>query len=125
MENSVYLDDHGFIRNVYNGPQNAASAHFIVDKTQELSLELRKNNKSVLIIVSSNNQGDVDQEGRKVIVEALRTMPFDRIATYGMAPFVRHLADFLFLAAGLSENVRNFDTEEDAIGWLSEYQTGE
>lgn len=89
-----------------------------VEKTKELIKQLREEKKSVHILIDLTTLGKTDSNTRKIAVDVLTHLDYDKIAFYGNNLFTKYLANFIISATGKGTKIKYFDTREKAHQWL-------
>lgn len=118
MANQVYIDEHGFIREVYEGDQTKATALAIVHKTEQFIRELQIQNKPIFIIVDARLAGRSDIASRGIGAKIVREWPYKKIAIFGANRFLKAIVHLILNTVARQMPVRLFDTEEEAVAWL-------
>lgn len=117
MANSIYLKD-GYIYSVYEGYQTQETVSTGISETEKLVHVLRQEGKPVHILIDLTNLGKTHSAARKLGVEGLRRLDFDKIALFGNSIFTKHLLNFIITASGKQPCVKYFDKQEEAQTYL-------
>jgi hypothetical protein len=120
MENEVQLLEDGIIYVQKIGPQTKRSMLDLFSKVNEIALDLRAQNKPVLILSNATQEGMMDDEAREIAARIGSNMEYDKSATYGTSPFLLEVRKEMIAKAGLGHKVADFEHEADARAWLLE-----
>lgn len=118
MSESIYLGEDGCIYSIYEGDQTYESVKAGTDETTLIAKKLRQDNQSVKISIDLTRLGKTHSAARKIGVEFLRLLDFDKIAIFGNSVFNKHLVNFIITASGKSSTVKYFNSKEEAQAWL-------
>ncbi|MBI3486317.1 STAS/SEC14 domain-containing protein [Candidatus Daviesbacteria bacterium] len=118
MVNSVFLGEDSFIYNLYFGDQNSQTVAECSEQIDKLAKELRKQHKKVLIIVDLTKMGKTHSSARKVGLEVLKNLDFDKLAIFGTDLYTKYLVNLVVLATGRLDKIQYFSNEEEARDWL-------
>jgi hypothetical protein len=119
-KNKVFINELDVIEAIVNGDQTPESINKMFDMADMLCEELRAAGKPVVTLDSLLLMGNVSVEGRKVVVERLKSMPYDRFAFLSKDRVVRLGANLILQATGQGGKVKFFDDYDQAINWLTE-----
>lgn len=103
----------------YIGPQDYQTASGITSKNLEFCKQLQTEGKPVLVLIHVDQVTTQDSGARKASMEAMQTLPLDKMAVVGAPLFIRHVAQFVARAAGKADKVKYFDSESAALEWLN------
>lgn len=119
--NEVFLDDNGVIHGVYHGPQNAADLGSMMDRIMRIMDILIKNDRPVRLLMDIRDMGEYDQAAKIVEMHARTVLPFWKMAfvTSHNHPEQEQISRRLTSMSGRRKEIRYFEREDDAIGWLS------
>ncbi|MBI3283103.1 STAS/SEC14 domain-containing protein [Candidatus Curtissbacteria bacterium] len=118
MPNQVFLDQDGFIHNIYQGDQTRESVEAVVNKNNQLVAKLRQQNRPVLVLADLTQLGQSSLGSRQASAEALKNEDFDKVALFGANIFMKHVGNFIITASGQDQRAKMFNTKDEAIGWL-------
>ena len=119
--NEVFLDDEGVIRGVYHGAQTGAELQSMIERIMRIMAILIRNDKPVRLLVDIRDMGQYDRAARLVEMHARTVLPFWKMAfvTSVHHPEQEQISRKLTLMSGRRKEIRYFEREDDAIGWLS------
>ena len=112
-----YIDDQGVIREKLLGVVDEEFINGIQELVTPLIQQLRSQNKPILILADASQVGKSTTGGRKASLEMLKTLGHDKIAQYGLKPYLTTLTNIITKASGI-KNVKVFAKKEDALNWL-------
>lgn len=118
MPNSVTWGTHELICVLVQGNQTKDSVKHIEETCREFIKKLRGEKKRVLILVDLMSLGKTHSDARKVGVELVKKLDFDKLAVYGQDLYTKHLVNFVVAAAGKGIKVRYFFSDKEARAWL-------
>jgi hypothetical protein len=95
---------------------NADDVHGILPGLNKL-LE-GKDHRYVVVDVTDNPPGLLDQPARKAFKSYAKKIDFDKIAMFGAKPFIRMLAKAAVMALGKFDITKFFEAEDEALAWL-------
>ena len=119
--NEVYLDDEGVIHSTYHGPQTGAGLQHTIERIMKIMDILIRNDKPVRLLVDIRDMGQYDPAAKLVEMHARTVLPFWKMAfvTSHQHPEQEQISRKLTLMSGRRKEIRYFEREDDAIGWLS------
>lgn len=120
MPNKVFLNKDGIVEQTCEGDQTLASIQDLIKDTDEITAKLQEQKKKVLILTDLFRVRNADYGSKKASLAGLTKHHYDRVAIVGASPFMKLLSGSIIEAAGAAERVKNFDTRETALSWLSE-----
>lgn len=118
MQNKVELIDNDIIYVQKVGDQTERSLFELIGKINQLSTELRAQNKRVLILSNSQKEGTMDVNALKLAAKIGKDMDYDKSATYGSSPYLHKVREDMINVTQLNQKVANFVTREEALAWL-------
>ncbi|MDB5176893.1 MAG: hypothetical protein JWN75_561 [Candidatus Saccharibacteria bacterium] len=119
--NEVRLDKNGIVRSIYHGSQNAAGLLRTITKIMKIMQKLLDEDKPVKLLIDIRDLNEYDQPSRLVEMQARTTLPFWKMAfvTTGKQHPAEQVSRMLTSMSGRKQEIRYFQREDDAIGWLS------
>lgn len=119
--NEVFLDDHGVIHSIYHGPQTGRMLQRTFNRVMKIMDILIKQDMPVKLLVDIRDMGEYDQQGKMVEMHARTILPFWKMAfvTTHSHPQPEQISRKLTLMSGRRKEIRYFEREDDAVGWLS------
>lgn len=119
--NEVFLDDHGVIHSIYHGPQNGRIMQRTFNRIMKIMDILIKQDMPVRLLIDIRDMGAYDMQGKMVEMHARTILPFWKMAfvTDKTHPHPEQISRKLTLMSGRRKEIRYFEREDDAIGWLS------
>ena len=120
MPNRTFLDPRGFIHQILTGDQTAESLAKATKESQILVAQLQKQsgNRPVNFLIDLSQVGRQDMAMRQASAKSLQTMPFGKIALFGLDGFLKHVANLVIIASGKQSRVKQFRDEASATAWL-------
>lgn len=118
MENTIQIDEHGFIYIAFIGDQNSNSVKQLMDDTNKVIDQLKKENKPAYILGDMTKIGKQDSGARRTGADYVLHVPYDRIAVFGAPLYIKYVGRLLAKATGAENKVRFFDTKGEAVRWL-------
>ncbi len=121
MQNDIYLEEGtGIINSIYHGDQTTASINEIAEAAKPFILGLRKNKKSVMLLINVSDIHGQTAGARKAALDQINFLDYDKIAIFGAKMFIKQIVEFLIAVSGKSAKVKYFRDEESARKWLLE-----
>jgi hypothetical protein len=119
--NKVYLDSNNIVRTEYHGPQTAAGLLMTTTKIMEIMQELLEKDLPIKLLADIRDLGNYDQPSRIIEMQARTALPFWKLAyvTSSDRPESEKLSRIITAMSGRKQEIRYFQREDDAIGWLS------
>lgn len=120
--NEVYLDDQGVIHSIYHGPQTGGGLQRTIERIKTIMDIMIRHDKPVWLLVDIRDMGAYDDRAAKLVDMHARTMlPFWKMAfvTTHHHPEQEQVSRKLTLMSGRRKEIRYFEREDDAVGWLS------
>jgi len=118
MGNRVFFREQDIIEIQVVGDQNAASVELMGRETSVLLTQLRARGKPCLVLDDLQHMGEVNAEGRKLVVELAKRLDFDRLAMVGKGGLLRIGTNLMLRATGRASKMHFFDNRDAAINWL-------
>jgi hypothetical protein len=118
MPNRIFVNEAGFIEEVYEGDQPDDILGKALDQVAVLAKQTKSVKKPVMVMVDVTKMGKLTTASRKRTVKALKEIPFDKVAVYGYHTFTKALITLIIHAAGKDRDVKLFDTRTAAEAWL-------
>lgn len=122
----VSLRDDGMIYIVDPEVFDLKSAQLIVNDTAKYAKQLRAENKPVLVLIDASQVRETHGPVKKYITQAVTTLDFDLMATFGTDHLHTMITNFILLAARMINQksvykLKIFETEEAAEQWLKAF----
>lgn len=119
--NEVYLDKGGVVRSVYHGPQNGKEMRQTLERIMKIMEILLRDDKPIRLLVDIRDMGQYDPMARLIEMHARTVLPFWKMAfvTSPSHPGSEDISRKLTLMSGRRKEIRYFEREDDAVGWLS------
>lgn len=118
MANQVFLNKNNIVEITVDGDQTVHSVHDMASSALVLCRELKGNNQRPLILDDLRTMGSVPPEGRKAVVDLIKSGEFDKLAMIGSNGLTKLGANLLLQATGKSSFVKYFDDRPKAVRWL-------
>jgi prephenate dehydratase len=115
----VILGDDSIVHINLEGEISGALAKEIVEELQTHSIQLEMMGKPIKASVFLDSKGDADRDAREILVEALKTIQFEKLAFWGGNIFTENTTRFLLMVAGVKKNITFAKTEKEALNWLT------
>ena len=114
-------DDEGIIHGVYHGPQTGVGLQKTIERIMRIMDILIRNDKPVRLLVDIRDMGQYDPMARLVDMHSRTVLPFWKMAfvTSHQHPVQEQVSRKLTLMSGRRKEIRYFQREDDAVGWLS------
>jgi hypothetical protein len=121
VSNEVFLDNDGVIHSVYHGAQTGNELQRTIERIMKIMGILLRDDKPIRLLVDIRNMEGYDQAGRLVEMHARTILPFWKLAyvTSPEHPASENISRKLTLMSGRRKEIRYFQREDDAIGWLN------
>jgi len=120
QHNQVFINDEDIIEIVVQGDQTVHSIQAMSTAALELAASQRAAGKPVTLLDNLLGMGDVPPEGRKLVVDLLKSNEYDKLAMLGANNILRFGANLILQATGKSAQAKYFDDREKCISWLLE-----
>lgn len=120
MANQVTLDPAGYIRQTYTGDQDVTTISDTIKKTMDIirRWQAQQPGAPLNFLIDMSNIGSQDLSARRAGSKALKSLPYNKIALFGLNTFLRHVANLVIISAGKQDKVKHFDSEAAALAWL-------
>lgn len=118
LQNRNFLGKEGLVYNIYNGNQTGATVKEVGAQLKVISLNLRKDNKRVLLLTDLRNIGKVNLSARIMGVQVIKDLDFDKAAIFGSDFLNEQFVNHVILASGRGFKIKFFNNEHDAKIWL-------
>lgn len=119
--NRAWLEG-GVIHQQLVGDQTRETVADLTRQTETFVEQLRAAQKPVLILSDYSDVGDTSQDSRDELKQVLGTRYFDRISVFGVPPRLQIVGRLLLTLTGKGDQVRIFNTREEAEAWLGEFR---
>lgn len=117
-DNKVFLRDDGIIEILVVGDQNAASIEMMGRQVSVLLTKQRAQGKACMVLDDLLQMGDVNPEGRKLVVDLGKRLDFDKLAMVGKGGLLRIATNLMLHATGRADRMRYFEDRGVALNWL-------
>jgi hypothetical protein len=120
MANQVYTDPAGYIRQIYVGNQDVTTISQTIEHTMTIVRQHQSEHpdKPLRFLIDMRAIGDQDLSARRAGGKALKNLPYDKIAIFGLNSFMRHVANLVITSARKQDHVKQFKDEAGAVAWL-------
>jgi UDP-N-acetylmuramyl pentapeptide synthase len=118
--NRVFLNDRGIVEIHVVGDQTMASVQAMGDEALRLAEKQRQAGKPALILDNLLQMGLVPPEGRKLVVDLIKSNNYDRLAMLGKGRLLRLGANLMLQATGKGNRVKYFEELSTCETWLQE-----
>ena len=123
--NSVFINEHGVVEIHVVGDQTVASIQAMGDQALQLAEKQRKAGKPALILDNILQIGIVPPEGRKLVVDLIKSTGYERLAMLGKGHMLRLGANLMLQATGKGSRVKYFEDLASCEAWLLAVPTGQ
>lgn len=119
--NKVFLGKDGIVHGVYHGPQTGQGMRETLDRMIKIMEILLRDDKPIRVLVDISDMGLYDPMARLVEMHARTILPFWKMAfvTSDNHPPAEDISRKLTLMSGRRKEIRYFQREDDAKGWLN------
>lgn len=118
-KNKVFINEHDVIEVNVIGDQTAESVTKMCDETDVLIAKQRDSDKSPLVLDSLADVGKVPYNARRVVVDRIRALNYDKLAFVSNDTIIRFGSNLIMQAIGRGNSVKHFESYEQAITWLT------
>lgn len=118
--NRVFINSQGLVEIIVDGDQTVESVKKMADKTEKLCAKLSKSGQPSLVLDNLLFIGYVPPEARKLVVEEVKRIDYDKLAMVGKGTAFKLAANLLLRATGRGAKVRYFDDYHKATEWLQD-----
>lgn len=119
MGNKVFINKNSIIECQVVGDQTVESINDMGQQIIRLLDELKQQHFPLLILDDLTNIGRVPSEGRKGVVNLVKTLEYERLAMLGNSGLLRVGVNLIARAAGKKDKkMRYFTDRSQAIDWL-------
>lgn len=119
-KNNVFLNDDNIIEITVVGDQDEQSITAMGNEIKRLIGILQAQNQPVRILDDVLQIKTVTREGRNLVVELGKTLPYDRLVILGRPGIMRFGTNLMLRAMNKSDKMRFFDQRSQAEAWLKE-----
>jgi len=112
----LYIHEGNVIHAVVVGYQSAELSLKVSEKCRELANQIEGKHH---YLIDLNKCGKNEADARKNWKELSSDVKTDKVATFGMNPVARVIANFV-IGTYEGKNIRFFKNEKDALAWLKE-----
>lgn len=117
-DNKVFLRDDDVIEILVVGDQNAASIEMMGRQVSVLLTKQRAQGKPCVVLDDLLQMGDVNSDGRKLVVDLGKRLDFDKLAMVGKGGVFRLATNLMLRATGRADRLRYFEDRGVALNWL-------
>ncbi|HSX42673.1 MAG TPA: hypothetical protein VLF59_01155 [Candidatus Saccharimonadales bacterium] len=118
QDNRVFINDKDIIEIMVIGNQTVASIQIMGEQAISLAKRQREAGKPALLLDNLLQMGTVPAEGRKRVMELVRSSDYDRLAMFGKDTVLRLGANLILQATGRGDTVRYFEDRSLCEAWL-------
>ncbi|MBN2381026.1 STAS/SEC14 domain-containing protein [candidate division WOR-3 bacterium] len=123
MKHQVWFDsEHGICFLKLRGTFSPDDGAVYIPRIQECYKGIEKH-YLLCDLTEGGTELPTEKSYRRWLIEMYERIGFDRIAMYNAKPAMRMLAKIVLTAAGKSNQVRFFSSQDDAIQWLKRVET--
>lgn len=121
MKNKVFLDKEGVIHSVCQGPQTVEKLEATTRRIMRIAQVLVGQDHPVRILNDIRGMGQSNQQARLIELHMMTILPFWKMAVVTAAdhPPSEQVSRQLTSMSARKSEIRYFQREDDAIGWLS------
>lgn len=114
----IWLDDDGIIRCILKGIHEKKDAEVIIEEIINLSKESGK----ARVLIDLNNTEESTSGARRVYIDTIKAEPeiIEKLAFLGSSAKNRVMANFIITGSGRENEVRYFESEEEALRWIKD-----
>ena len=116
MAHEVNIGDDGILRMAFIGGMDEEDTKAFREEFDPI-LKSATEAEPLRILVDGSRSGKYTSAARRIFVELQRSPLIGDVALVGASRYSRVLAGFVLKATG-RDNVRLFESEEEALGWL-------
>jgi hypothetical protein len=116
--NRVFVNDYDIVEIVVDGDQTIEFIHSMARDAKVLLAKQRAANKSAMLLDNLMDIGSVSREARKLVVDYVRELDYDKLAMVGKGGVFQFSANLLLQAIGKGRIVKYFDDYGAAVKWL-------
>jgi len=121
--NRICLHPDGYIEVIIEGDQTHISFERLGFDAADLMELLQKQGKKRLGLIDVSKEGDFSPESNKAAMQILESLPYDKLAIYGVNKVRAAIARAVILAIGKTHNTKLFVDRQSALEWLQEQQS--
>lgn len=118
MRNKVFINDKQIVECHVMGDQSLESITMMGEEVQFFLKKLKSQHRPLLILDDITKLGDVPPEGRKAVIQQVKTLKYDRLVMLGNNGLIRIGANLILRASGRSGKVRYFTNRAESVAWL-------
>src|ERR1051326_3319667 len=117
--NKSFLSDEGIIYVFYEGDQTYETLKLLIDATQEMAIMLAGQSKPIVAVIDHTGIGKLPPPSQwKVMIDALKTSEYDKVAIVVKNKFIRHIAKMVVSGIGKGSRFGFCTTHSDAKQWV-------
>lgn len=116
--NRIFLNPDGYIEVVIEGDQTHMSFQRLHYDAADMMELLQKQGKEQLGLIDVSKEGDFSPDSNKAAMQILESLPYDRLAIFGVNKVRTAVASAIILAMGKSHNTKLFVDRQSALDWL-------
>ena len=118
--NRIFLNPDGYIEVAIVGDQTHMAFERLHYDAADLMELLEKQGKKRLGLIDVSKEGDFSPESNKAAMQILESLPYDKLAIFGVNKVRAAVARAVILAIGKSGNTKLFVDRQSALDWLQE-----
>lgn len=117
LANHSFIND-GVVYTVYFGDQTQDSITQNGKQVSGLIDQQVKKHKPILILSDISQIGQINLGARKVGLELIRDLPYEKLAIVGVNFITQQLVKTVVIASGRGFKIQIFDNQKEAKKWL-------
>lgn len=119
MGNKVFINKNSIVECQVVGDQTLESINAMGQQITELLGELKRQQAPLLILDDLTHIGRVPSEGRKAVINLVKTLEYERLVMLGNSGLLRVGVNLIARATGKKDKkMRYFTNRSQAIDWL-------
>ena len=120
MANQVHPDPSGYIRQTYIGDQDVMTISQTIKQTMVIvrQWQVDRPGDPLNFLIDMSKIGSQNLSARRAGSKALKSLPYNKIAIFGLNSFMTHVANLVITSAGKHARVKQFSNEAAAAAWL-------
>jgi hypothetical protein len=121
-KNNIFLNPDGYIEVTIEGDQTHMSFERLHYDAADMMEVLEKQGKKRLGLIDVTNEGEFSADSNKAAMQILESLPYDKLAIYGVNKLRTAVTSAIILAMGKSANTKLFAERQQALDWLQAQQ---
>ena len=118
--NKNFIGEDGLIHQEYYGYQTAETVKEDMRRMGDLIEKLHAQSKSANMLLDLSGITGQDSGTRAEAFKAVKSLNYDKMALYGMNPFLKYVAKFVISTTGMGSKIGLFGSKEEATSWLKQ-----